>query len=102
MTSLKFTGEVSLEEIYAQNKSIIYDSLFKSIKKSYKNKSVQEIEVIKISINDIEYSIKLNREKFISSLESIISFYEETEEYENCQTCLNMIDELKKNDNLPV
>ena len=96
MTSLKFTGEVSLEEIYAQNKSIIYDSLFKSIKKSYKNETVQEIEVIKISINEIEYSIKLGRDRFIPSLESIISFYEETEEYEKCQTCLNMILELKK------
>jgi hypothetical protein len=53
--------------------------------------------VIKISINESEYTINLSRDKFVSGLEGAISFYESCEEYEKCADCLKIITALKKN-----
>jgi hypothetical protein len=96
MTSLKFNGDISLEEVYSQNREIICDSLLKSIFEVYTDNSIKEIDVVKISINEVEYLITLGRTKFVSALEQAISFYENREEYEKCQECLNIITELKK------
>jgi hypothetical protein len=58
--------------------------------------------VIKISINESEYTINLSRDKFISGLEGAISFYEACEEYEKCAECLKIINALKKNNTIEV
>jgi hypothetical protein len=58
--------------------------------------------VIKISINESEYTINLSRDKFISGLEGAISFYEACEEYEKCAECLKIINTLKKNNTIEV
>jgi hypothetical protein len=55
------------------------------------------VTVIKISINESEYTINLSRDKFVSGLEGAISFYESCEEYEKCADCLKIITALKKN-----
>lgn len=96
MASLKFNGEITLEEVFSQNKSFIYDKVITAIGKSYKDLKINETPIIQISINEIEYSINLNRDKYLGALESAISFYEKTEEYEKCQLCLNIISELTK------
>ena len=99
MASLKFTGEISLEEVYSQNRDLIYDSLVKSIQGVYLDPKINDIQVVKIEINNLEYSIKLDRNKFVVALENVIAFYEELEEYEKCQNCLDIITELNKKKN---
>jgi hypothetical protein len=96
MASLKFKGEITLDEVFSQNKIFIYDNVLASIEKSYKNLKIDETHVVQISINEIEYSIKLSRDKYVGALEGAILFYESAEEYEKCQLCLNIINELTK------
>ena len=95
MTSLKFNGDITLEEIFDQHKLVIYDKIVESIFKNYKNKKVNEINVINITINDFEYSITLTRSKFINCLENAISAYEKIEQYEKCKECLEVVNEIK-------
>lgn len=96
MASLKFKGDITLDQVFNQHKSTIYDRLVEEIKLVYEDSSINEITVIHIELNSVEYSINLTRNKFISGLESAISFYENVEEYEKCQICLNIITQLKK------
>ena len=93
--SLKFNGNITIDEVFSQNKSIIYDNVLKKIGESHLDQSVTEVKVITITINKVEYSITLGRDKFIASLENAISFYESVEEYEKCQECLNIISDIK-------
>jgi hypothetical protein len=55
------------------------------------------VTVIKISINETDYTINLSRDKFVSGLEGAITFYESVEEYEKCAECLGIINTIKKN-----
>jgi len=99
MTSLKFNGEITLDEVFDRHRITIYDKVVDSIEKSYKDTSVFEVKIINIEINNMEYSINLGRDKFISGLENAITAYERVEEYEKCQRCLNIITEIKKEQN---
>ena len=96
MASLKFNGEITLEEVFSQNKIFIYDNVLSAIEKNYKDADIDESHVVQISINSIEYSIKLSRDKYIGALEGAIIFYEKSEAYEKCQLCLNIINEITK------
>lgn len=96
MASLKFNGEITLEEVFSQHKILIYDNVLSAIEKNYDDLKLNEIAIIKITINEVEYSIKLSREKYVGALESAILFYEKEEEYEKCQACLNIINQLTK------
>lgn len=97
MKTLRFSGDIGLDEVFTRHKIEIYDNLLKSIKENYQNSKNSEITVVKISINSTDYTINLSREKFISGLEGAISFYESCEEYEKCAECLKIINALKKN-----
>jgi len=102
MKTLKFQGDIGLDEVFNHHKIEIYDNLLKSIKENYLDYENSEITVVKISINETEYTINLSRDKFISGLDGAISFYESCEEYEKCAECLEIIGALKKNNILPV
>ena len=102
MKILKFQGDIGLDEVFNHHKIEIYDNLLKSIKENYLDYENSEITVVKISINETEYTINLSRDKFISGLDGAISFYESCEEYEKCAECLEIIDALKKNNIMPV
>ena len=95
MTSLKFDGE-TLEEVFNLHQLTIYDNVIDAICANYKNKLINEIKIISIILNNIEYNINLSRSKYIGSLENAIFFYKKSEAYEKCQLCLNIINELKK------
>lgn len=97
MKILKFQGDIGLDDVFNRHKIEIYDNLLQSIKNHYLDENHSEVTVIKISINDSEYTINLSRDKFISGLEGAISFYESCEEYEKCAECLKIITALKKN-----
>lgn len=96
MTSLQFSGDVSLESVFKEHKRLIYDRVVEEIAKNYKDESISSIHVIKITINNTENSVNLPREKFISGLQNAIEYYVEFEEYEKCQYCLNIINEIKE------
>ena len=87
----------TLDDLFKNNEYEIYNQVFKSIKENYKNVSNKDINVISISTKDINYSINLKKEKFSSSLKKCIDFFEKIEEYEKCQECLNIINEIKVN-----
>jgi len=95
MNILKFQGDIGLTDVFNQHKVEIYDNLFKAIHESYLNDTINEVTIVKISINEIEYTINLNREKFLSGMEGALSFYESCEEYEKCAECLKIINALK-------
>ena len=100
MKILKFQGDIGLDEVFNRHKIEIYDNLLQSIKNHYLDKDNFEVTVIKISINESEYTINLSRDKFISGLEGAISFYEACEEYEKCAECVTIITALKKNNTI--
>lgn len=96
MESLKFNGDIGIDEIFNQHKALIYDRVLDAIKNNYKDNSIEEIKVVTIILNNIEYSINLSRSKFVSGLENAFTFFEAAEEYEKCQSCLDIIKDLSK------
>jgi hypothetical protein len=102
MKILKFQGDIGLDDVFNRHKIEIYDNLLQSIKNHYLDDNHSEVTVIKISINESEYTINLSRDKFISGLEGAISFYESCEEYEKCADCVKIITALKKNNTMEV
>jgi hypothetical protein len=56
-----------------------------------------KIEIVEISTGDTKYPIILSRDKFVEWLNRCIEFFEELEEYEKCQTCINIIRDINKN-----
>ena len=99
MTKLKFTGEVSINQILNIHQLEIYDSMLESIKSSYQDENILSVHIIDISINDFNHSIQLSRPKFVKALGQAIKSYEDIEAYEKCQECLTIINYLKKNNN---
>ena len=102
MRKLQFTGDVTIDQIFEDYKREIYDNVINSIQENYMNYEIDEINVVKISVQSKDYSINLTRDKFITSLNRCISFFEETEEYEKCQVCVDIITNIdnKKNKRL--
>ncbi|CAB4159201.1 hypothetical protein UFOVP699_72 [uncultured Caudovirales phage] len=98
MKTLKFQGDIGLDDVFNRHKIEIYDNLLSSIGGSYQDFSQNEVTIVKISINDTEYTINLSREKFVSGLKGAISFYESCEEYEKCAECLRIINAIKNNE----
>lgn len=98
MKTLKFSGDIGLDEIFNQHKIDIYNNLLTCVQRDLSNLDVSELTIVNISINQIEYSIKLTRDKFINGLEGAISFYESCEEYEKCAQCVKLINTLKNNE----
>ena len=96
MKTLKFQGNIELDEVFNCHKSEIYDNLLKEISKGYLDTSLDQVTVVKISINETDYTINLSRDKFIGGLNGAITFYESTEEYEKCSECLKLINAIKK------
>lgn len=99
MKTLKFQGNIELDEVFNCHKPEIYDNLLTEISANYSDLTLNQVTVVKISINDTDYSINLSRDKFISGLNGAITFYESTEEYEKCAECLKLIEAIKNNKN---
>lgn len=95
MPSLTFSGEVSLESVFSQHKKLIYDSVVEAIQKNYSDPTIESINVVNITINNVKNSVNLTRNNFVQGLERAIQYYVELEEYERCQMCLDIITEIK-------
>lgn len=94
MQNLKYSGDISLDTIFNDNRQLIYGQIFEAIDKSYLDPNLEITPIIKITINDDEYAINLTRDRFIPSLEKVIKFYEDIEEYEKCAKCVVIINHL--------
>jgi hypothetical protein len=97
MSKLQFHGKLTVEQLFVQYRWEIYDNIVKSIENNYKNPKIEKIEVVEISAGDTKYPIILSKDKFVDWLNRCIEFFEELEEYEKCQTCINIIYDIYKN-----
>ncbi len=95
MRTLKFQGDITLDEVFNHHKRVIFENLISSIEGVYEDSKKVETTIVKISINDDVYTINLSQEKFIDGLQKAIAFYEDLEEYEQCAKCLKMINSIK-------
>jgi hypothetical protein len=96
MRSLRFNGDITLDDVFHHHKTLVYDSVVQAIEKHGMKKGKDEVEVLSISINGVDHTVNLSRSKFVDGLYNAIKFYEELEEYEKCQHCLTLINQLKK------
>lgn len=94
MKKLEFLGEITLEEIYEQNKELIYSSFITEIQKVANDLSIKRIEVMEFKKNGVKFAIDLKRDQFNSALNSAIDFFIEVESYEKCKECKDLINEL--------
>lgn len=107
MMPLEFNGDFTIEQIFIDYKKEIYKNVLKSIKENYRKLEKNKINVVEIHIHTNtggsytkkidKYKIDLSRNKFIVTLNSCIEFFEGLEEYELCQECLNIINEIQNN-----
>ncbi len=96
MTLLKYSGDISPKEIYSQNKYKITCLIFRAIQENYLDLTKDEIEVIKLEINDYTHTINISRKKYIPALRNAINLFEMREEYEKCKECLEIVQALSK------
>ncbi len=99
MRKLKFSGEITIDDIFQDYKIEIYDNILNSIKENYKKDEISDLNVVNITINSKEHIWNLSRDNFIVILNKCIDFYQspDLEEYEKCQECLDIIKNLTNN-----
>lgn len=106
---MEFNGDFTIEQIFADYKKDIYKNVLASIKENYQKCEKGKINVVEILVHTNasgvlgkkidKYKIDLSRDKFIATLKSCIEFFEGLEEYELCQECLNIINEINNKKN---
>lgn len=95
MKRLEFCGDITLEEIYEQNKDVIYDQVIESISGVVDNeKELDRIEVMEFDRGGTLFTIDLKTYQFIPVLQSAIEYYADpsVEKYELCKRCKDLID----------
>jgi len=97
MNKFQFEGDNTIDLIFDSHRRIIYDNVLIAIKKNYLKSEITEIHVVKITTHSETHSISLTRDKFITSLYDCIKFFEVIEEYETCQECVDIIEEIEGN-----
>jgi len=89
----------TLKKFLVENKDIVYSAVLESINESYRDSSIDKIDILEISNNGEKSYMTLDRENWIRALEQAINFFQmpDIEEYEKCSECLSIIDYLKNN-----
>lgn len=95
--TIKFNEDLSIESILKDYELEIYNSILNSIKENFRECEKSEINVVNISMQTLNYTVNLPRNKVVKWLNTCISFYEKLEEYEKCQECVDIIDEIQNN-----
>lgn len=85
----------SIDDVFNKYQSDIYTRILESIKDNYKKSDVDKIKVVSISTSKYDYTISLSSDRYISSLNSCIAFFESIEDYEKCQSCVNIISDIQ-------
>jgi len=99
MKSIHLDDDLEIDKIFEIYRKQIYENILNSIKENYLNGEIKEINVVTISTLSKDYRINLTRDKFISSLNKCISFFERIEHYELCQECLDIINDINSKKN---
>jgi hypothetical protein len=97
MKTLKYSGDISFDEVFTNNRWVIYESLIMAIDLNLAGDNRRVIDVITIDINKVEYNISLSSDRFISGLNSAIEYFKQFEEYEKCAKCLSLIKKIEGN-----
>jgi hypothetical protein len=92
MAPLRNNEDGSSQSTFGRYKYAIFDKVVEAIEKSQNNPDLEEVEVMTIVIDGVEYTIHILRRDFVSSLEAAIALYEEAEDYEKCQRCFNLLE----------
>jgi len=96
MQQLRFNGDITLEQVFSEYRTEIYDNLVQAIRENLEEE-LDQVTVLVVGINSIDYTVNLTKDKFESSLKSAISYYEKLELYEKCEECLDLLNKLKNN-----
>lgn len=95
--TIKISKDIPIDQILKEYEYEIFNSALDSMSKNYKNFDIEEINVINIQTESIDYNISLTRSKFKLWLNKCMSFFETLEEYEKCQICVNILSYLDQN-----
>ena len=95
MERLEYKEDISIDQVLLENEGIIMNATFDAIHKNYFKRKIDCILVITIIIYNTEHSIRLSRNLYITMLESCITTFEKTEEYEKCLVANEIIKNLK-------
>ena len=95
--TIRVSKDIPIDQILKEYEYEIFNSALESMSKNYKNFDIEEINVINIRTESIDYNISLTRSKFKLWLNKCISFFETLEEYEKCQTCVEVLSYLNQN-----
>lgn len=96
MTLLKFNGNITPREIFAQNEHKLCSILLDKILENYQDPTKDEIEVFSIEINCCTHTMSISRDMYIPALKNALGVFERTEEYEKCKQCLDIVSELSE------
>lgn len=77
MSTLVFTGDTTLENVYHTNAKEIYLFVVESIKHNLHLSSKEQIRVATIQLNDLEYHIDLPRHNFLEALKKASLIFKE-------------------------
>ena len=97
MNKLQFDGDITINQIFQDHRNEIYDNVLKAVKNNYQNREISEIFVVSITTKSKTHDITLIRDNFIISLNKCIEFFESTEEFEKCQSCIDIINDIENN-----
>ena len=83
--------------ILSDNRSHIHFKMINSIKESFKN-DINSMEIIRIVNNYRGYTmiLRVEKDKWVDSLEKSLSYFEEIENYKVCQEIKTLMGEIKK------
>ena len=93
MQQLRFNGDITLEQVFQDYRTEVYDNLVKAIAENLEEE-VDQVTVLVVGINNIDYTVNLTKDKFLTSLRSALAHYERLELYEKCQQCLDILNKL--------
>ena len=95
MERLEYKEDISLDQVFKENDYIVKNAAFQAIHQNYFKRNKDCVLVITIIICNTEHSIRLSRNLYITMLESCITTFEKTEEYEKCLVANEIIKNLK-------
>jgi hypothetical protein len=97
MEELIINNEKDELTILSDNKSFIHFKMIDSIEKSFKD-DIDTMEIIRIVNNYRGYTmvLKVEKGKWLDSLEKSLSYFEEIENYKVCQEIKTLMGEIKK------
>ena len=82
-----------ISEIFENHKQDIYVWMKKAINYALDNNKRNVIALIMVDVNtNQEFEVNLNRRNFNNSLESMLNYYSNTEEYDKCVEIEQMIE----------